>query len=233
MFERVEVGSTSRPWTTALAFLMNATMLTLAILLPIVRPDQLPDFRFREVTPPYSAQRPIEITTVTPLAAVATTDLSDRTFRAPSSIPHGVINAPDQPVGIPGTLISGTGNSDPNLLTGLPIPTTLNPPPIATSTTPPRPHTIVISHLDEGMLIRRVQPVYPNVAKMARVQGSVVLSALISTRGDIEGLQVVSGSPLLVQAALDAVRQWRYRPYILNGSPIAVQTQVTVNFSLQ
>jgi protein TonB len=75
--------------------------------------------------------------------------------------------------------------------------------------------------------------VYPRIAIATHTQGSVVLSALINTRGEIEGLQVVSGPGLLVQSALEAVKQWRYRPYILNGTPIEVQTQVTVNFSLQ
>lgn len=233
MFERVEVGSPSRPWTTALAFLMNATLLTLAILLPMIRPDQLPDFRFREITPPYSAPRPIEVTTTVAQPTNTSASLDDRTFRYPSRIPHGYSNAPDRPVGPPGNLIVGTGNNNADTFIGIPIPLTPNPPPVAASVAPPRPTKIIVSHLDEGMLIRRVQPIYPNVARMARVQGSVVLSALINTHGEIEGLQVISGSPLLTQAALDAVRQWRYRPYILNGSPIAVQTQVTVNFSLQ
>jgi periplasmic protein TonB len=233
MFERVEVASPSRPWATALAYLMNATLLTAAILLPMIRPDQLPDFKFREITPPYSAPPPVDVTTVAAQPVNTSASLDDRVFRAPSWIPHGYSNAPDRPVGPIGTLITGTANSDANMFTGLPIPTTPNPPPIAATAPPPRPQKIIVSHLDEGMLIRRVQPIYPNIAKTAHVQGSVELSALINTRGEIEGLQVISGSPLLVQAALDAVRQWRYRPYILNGSPIAVQTQVTVNFSLQ
>jgi protein TonB len=84
----------------------------------------------------------------------------------------------------------------------------------------------------EGSLIRRVQPVYPPLARSARVQGSVVLSALISKAGTMENLRVLSGHPLLVAAALEAVRQWRYRPYILNAEPIEVETQITVSFSL-
>jgi protein TonB len=118
-------------------------------------------------------------------------------------------------------------------VSNLPLTASVNPPPLPVAAKPPRPEKLIISHLDEGMLLRRMQPVYPHLAITTHTQGSVVLSALINTRGEIEGLQVVSGSPLLVQAALEAVRQWRYRPYILNGTPIEVQTQVTVNFSLQ
>jgi protein TonB len=84
----------------------------------------------------------------------------------------------------------------------------------------------------EGNLIRRVQPEYPALAKQARIQGTVVLRAVIDREGIIQDLQVISGHPLLVQAALNAVRQWRYRPYYLNDQPVEVETQVTVNFSL-
>jgi protein TonB len=84
----------------------------------------------------------------------------------------------------------------------------------------------------EGNLIHRVQPEYPALAKMTRVQGVVVLHAVISKLGTIEGLEVISGPPALVQASVDAVRQWRYRPYYLNDEPVEVDTQVTLNFVL-
>ena len=84
----------------------------------------------------------------------------------------------------------------------------------------------------EGNLIYRVQPAYPPLARSARIQGTVQLRAIISRTGTIENLQVMSGHPMLVGAAIDAVRQWRYRPYLLNGEPVEVETQVTVNFSL-
>ena len=84
----------------------------------------------------------------------------------------------------------------------------------------------------EGNLIYKVPPIYPAIAKSARVQGPVVLRAVISRTGTIENLQVLSGHPLLVRAAVEAVQQWRYRPYILNGEPVEVETQVIVNFLL-
>jgi len=84
----------------------------------------------------------------------------------------------------------------------------------------------------EGNLIRRVQPEYPALAKQARIQGTVVLRAVIDREGIIQDLQVMSGRPLLVQAAINAVRQWRYRPYYLNDQAVEVETQVTVNFTL-
>jgi protein TonB len=84
----------------------------------------------------------------------------------------------------------------------------------------------------EGNLIYRVQPEYPALARQVRVQGLVVLQAIISRDGAIENLQVVSGHPLLIPAALNAVRQWRYRPYALNWEPVEVETEVKVNFIL-
>jgi protein TonB len=84
----------------------------------------------------------------------------------------------------------------------------------------------------EGNLIRRVAPVYPKLAITARIQGSVMLAAVISKAGTIENLQALSGPPMLVPAAIDAVSKWRYRPYILNSEPIEVETRITVNFVL-
>ena len=83
------------------------------------------------------------------------------------------------------------------------------------------------------MIVHSVPPVYPELAKQARVQGSVVLQAVIGKDGTVTDLRLISGHPLLAQPALDAVRQWRYKPYLLNGEPMAVETQVTVNFALR
>lgn len=81
-------------------------------------------------------------------------------------------------------------------------------------------------------MIYRAQPSYPPLARQARVQGAVELRAIISTAGRIENLVVVRGHPMLSAAAIEAVRQWRYRPYLLNNEPIEVETEITVNFVL-
>jgi protein TonB len=83
-----------------------------------------------------------------------------------------------------------------------------------------------------GLLAHKVNPAYPRIAQQAGIQGSVVLQAWISKEGHIENLRVISGHPLLVQSAKDAVRRWRYKPYLLNGEPVQVETQITVNFVL-
>jgi len=83
-----------------------------------------------------------------------------------------------------------------------------------------------------GMLLSKTPPIYPPIAKAARVSGTVVLQATISKTGSIENLHVVSGPAMLQQAAMDAVKTWRYRPYLLNNEPVEVDTTVNVIFTL-
>jgi protein TonB len=85
----------------------------------------------------------------------------------------------------------------------------------------------------EGNLIHRVEPLYPVIAKQIRLEGSVVLNAIISREGNIERVEIAGGPGLLAVAAREAVRQWKYKPYLLNGEPVEVETQITVNFVLQ
>jgi protein TonB len=105
-------------------------------------------------------------------------------------------------------------------------------PPVAVPTPPPTIRQFRTSSMLQGSLVHRVEPVYPPMARTARVQGSVVLEAIIDKVGTIKNLQLISGHPLLAGAAVEAVRQWRYRPYVLNGDAIEVETQITVNFIL-
>jgi len=104
--------------------------------------------------------------------------------------------------------------------------------PIVTPKPPAPTHPLRISHWAEGNLIYRVQPIYPPLARQARIQGPVQLRAIVSKSGTIERLAVESGHPMLSGAAIDAVRQWRYRPYLLNDEPVEIETEITVNFVL-
>jgi len=151
---------------------------------------------------------------------------------APTRVPTGI------PVGAPTAEPVG-GGCDQNCLTNLPIGTTGGiaipiigiRPIMPTAPIASRP-TFRTSRMLQGMLVHKVEPVYPPMAKIAHVQGAVVLAAIISKEGTIEHLQLMSGHPLLVPAAIDAVSRWRYKPYILNGEVIEVETQITVNFIL-
>jgi protein TonB len=86
--------------------------------------------------------------------------------------------------------------------------------------------------VQEGKLLQQIKPAYPKIAIISHVEGTVILHAMISPAGTIESLEVVSGHAMLTQAALDAVRQWRYRPTYLGGEPVEVETTITVNFVL-
>ena len=98
-------------------------------------------------------------------------------------------------------------------------------------TTPQRVR--VSSGVSQGLLIGKVAPEYPEDAREKHIQGTVILQARIDKEGNVVGLDLISGHPMLAPAAIEAVRQWKYRPYLLNGTPVEVDTQVQVNFVLQ
>ena len=116
--------------------------------------------------------------------------------------------------GVLGGIIGGTGSN-------------LPPPP-----KPAQQRIRVGGNVQSAKMIRQVQPVYPQIAKTAHVQGTVLLHAIISKDGSVQELQYVSGPPLLMKAAMDAVREWRYQPTLLNGEPVEVETTVSVIFTL-
>jgi periplasmic protein TonB len=127
---------------------------------------------------------------------------------------------PNEPEGPPSLGYTGPGPGVSNL-------------PFSGPATPPTlKHVgpIRLSVMSEGQLMNRVEPVYPRVAVMTGTQGEVRLHAIIAKDGSIQSLNVVRGHPLLARAAEDAVRQWRYRPYYLNGEAVEVETFITVNF---
>jgi TonB family protein len=95
------------------------------------------------------------------------------------------------------------------------------------------PQRIRVSQkVEEGLIAKKVQPQYPQEAREQHIQGTVVLKAQISKEGDVAQLELVSGHPLLVPAAIEAVKQWKYKPFLLNGQPLVVETQITVSFTL-
>ena len=83
-----------------------------------------------------------------------------------------------------------------------------------------------------ALILKKVPPQYPETAKKAHIQGKVILRAVISKDGDVENLQIISGHPQLVPSAIDAVKQWKYRPYLQQGKPVEVETEIDVNFTL-
>jgi TonB family protein len=104
------------------------------------------------------------------------------------------------------------------------------PPPPPPPAAPPSGRIRISSGIAESLLIKKTDPVYPPLARAARIAGTVVLQIVISKTGSVENLHLVSGHPLLVQAALDAVKEWRYQPFMLNGEPVEVETTISVTF---
>jgi TonB family protein len=97
-----------------------------------------------------------------------------------------------------------------------------------------RPLRVRVSQgISQGLLVRKVDPQYPEAARRDRIQGIVLLQAIIDTNGDVKNLTLVSGDPALVPAAINAAKQWKYKPYRLNGQPTEVETRITVSFQLQ
>ena len=129
--------------------------------------------------------------------------------------------------GSPGGVLGGIIGSVP---TSAPPPP---PPPPAKVEKPKTPSRITIGgNVQQAKLVRQPKPVYPPLAKQARISGVVHLAAVISKDGTIQDLKVISGHPLLIPAALEAVKQWVYQPTLLNGEPVEVSTQIDVNFTL-
>jgi periplasmic protein TonB len=222
-----------RSWTTLTSFGLQAIVTAVLLLLPLLRPTGMPSFH-QLSTPISLGQRPIgEVAPTHASGDFAPRNPAQIIFMHPTALPSAQPAADDGPPALPGSgsYVPGTSTSgDPRGIASLFDGGTRPVQPVAPPPTVTRP--LHVSHMSEGNLIRKVQPAYPQLARTARIQGSVVLQAVISKEGAIENLKVLTGHPMLVQSAIDAVRQWRYRPYILNGDPIEVETQIVVNFSL-
>jgi periplasmic protein TonB len=223
-----------RGWSTLTSFALQALVFTVLLLLSIFRPTGLPGLR--QISTPISLGEPQPLAPAGPVHRGTVTTPAQApiiVFRQPSQIPSVVPNAGDESapaVPATGPYVSGPGGGGGR--SGIPGLFNEGTQPLPVAPPKPLPTHIRLSHIDEGSLIRKVQPIYPALARSARIQGVVVLQAAISREGTIENLHVLSGHPMLTAAAIDAVRQWRYRPYVLNGMPVEVETQITVNFSL-
>jgi protein TonB len=228
---------TNRGLTSSIAFLLEAALVGFMVLLPLLFTDALPKAQLMTflVTPPPPPPPPPPAAAVVHVVRQIQTDIINGQLRTPTKIPKKVLenlkeDAAPPPVmaGIVGGVPGGVpGGQMGGVIGGIISSTPVAVPKIAT------PQRVRVSQgVTQGLLIRKVQPVYPALARQARIQGTVLLQAQISKTGDIENLQSISGHPMLVPAAIDAVKQWKYKPYILNGEPVEVDTQVTVNFTL-
>lgn len=225
-------------WAATLSFSIQVALVTFLVAVPLFFTEALPLDKLSSVImlPPVPAA-PAPKPPAEQVHQQQTDSNLDREGRivAVVRIPTHIATlndvAPPPRIGADAGVEGGTGNSeDANAVMHSILSDTARTVAIPTRAVPTKPTRV--SHIDEGLLIRKVEPVYPHIAKIAHLQGTVYLHAVIGRDGSIQQLQAVSGPPMLLQAALDAVKQWRYRPYILNGEPVEVETQITVVFRL-
>jgi protein TonB len=236
-----------RTWPTLLSFTSQLFLIGLVLLLPLWFTDVLPKqqlLTFLEAPPPPPPPPPPAASTP-PAAKVVkvTSNIANGRLRTPSRIPAKVemINEDDAPPPVAATsgVVGGVPGGIPGgqlggVIGGI-ISSSSSPAAVPTLSKPvPTVKRVRVSPgVIKGLLIYRVEPAYPPLAEEARIQGVVVLTALIDKGGNIQSLQVVSGHPLLARAAIDAVKQWRYKPFLLNGQPLEVETTVTVTFHVR
>jgi periplasmic protein TonB len=216
------------------SFTAQCALVGILILIPLIYTEALPKaslttFLVAPPPPPPPPPPPAQIQVVKKIQ----TNIVEGALRTPTKIPNKIIKVVEEdqpapaPAGVMGGVMGGVpGGSAGGVLGGVLSSMNTAPPKVA-------PQKVrVSSGVATGLLVNKVQPQYPPIARAARISGSVQLQATISKSGAIENLKVISGHPMLIQAALDAVRQWRYKPYLLNGEPVEVETQVTVNFNM-
>jgi periplasmic protein TonB len=225
--------SARRGWTTVASFTMQAFGLSLLLAISLIWGERLPQVRWLQITAP-ATFTPAAITEPARGSHTTTAVSNPREgqITAPPSIPHDIVAVNDADSGPPAPDISAIGGG-PGRGSGGSVPGGWGDTfPVVIPVRPAAVKPLLVSHLAEANLLYRVQPIYPPIARETRVQGVVELRAIISKAGTIENLVVVSGHPMLVKSALEAVRQWRYRPYLLNNEPFEVETEITVNFVL-
>jgi protein TonB len=213
------------------------------LAIPLAFTEELPKAQlltFLVAPPPPPPPPPPAAAAVKVVKVIQTDLLSSGALRTPTRIPTKIqmIKEEEAPPPMPagGGVVGGVAGGIPGGQMNGVIGGIIN----STSTlaavpkfVPVTPQRIRISQgVTKGLLVQRMEPTYPTLAKQARVQGEVVLSAVIDTNGQIQNLQLVSGHPMLVPAAIAAVKQWRYKPYLLNGQPVEVETTITVIFNL-
>ncbi|HEX3745373.1 MAG TPA: energy transducer TonB [Bryobacteraceae bacterium] len=253
MFEQTFVegnGKTNKSWTVLVSFAGQIVLITVAVILPLIYTEVLPATSLQSFLvappppppppPPPAAAPPVKVVKVIPRQFDA------GKLMAPKVVPKeiAVIKEDEMPppssgVGVVGGVSGGVaGGTFGGVLGGIigSVPSAAPPPP------PPPPPVAkkvetpqrirVGGNVQSAMIIRKTSPVYPQLAKSARVQGVVHLAAVIAKDGTIQELHSLGGPALLIQAAMDAVKTWVYRPTMLNGEPVQVETTIDVNFTL-
>ncbi|GAC1619990.1 MAG: hypothetical protein PVS2B2_05530 [Candidatus Acidiferrum sp.] len=241
MFEDLVVSSphptkTNKPWTVAVSMLLQLAFVAVLILIPLLFTEALPKTLMATMLmapppppPPPPPPAAVQVVKVKPMAHL----MDAGKLTAPKVIPKDIkiIKEEETPDmggamgGVPGGVAGGSmGGVMGGVLGG-----------VGGAPPPPKPPQGRIrqgGNVQAAKLVNKVQPQYPPLARQTRISGTVRLHAIIGKDGAVQSLTLESGHPLLVQSALDAVRQWRYQPTLLNGEPVEVDTTIDVIFSL-
>jgi len=229
---------TKRGITTFLSFGLQILLVGVLVLIPLLFTEALPKTQlmtFLVAPPPPPPPPPPPAAAPVKVVKQIQTDLINGQLRTPTKIPEKVqmIKEEEAPppvstmAGVVGGVPGAAGGQMGGVIGGIISSTPVAVPKVAT------PQRVRVSQgVTQGLLLRKIQPTYPPLARQARIQGSVLLQAEISKDGSIQNLRLISGHPMLAPAAIEAVKQWKYKPYILNGDPVEVETQITVNFTL-
>jgi len=245
------VGRTRRPWTVVVSFMGQVGVVGVAAVLPLVYTEVLPRMElvslFFAPSPPPGRRAPQPAPVPKAGVKTAPRQFDGRTLTEPGAVPQKVehiIDVEELPLAYAG------GGSDMGVIGGIDLPAGTLSPAVrgaldagaAARVAPPPPAIKApeekIVRVRVGGLIKpptplyEPRPSYPTIARQARISGVVHLEALIGTDGSVRGVRLVSGHPLLVQAAIGAVRRWRYTPTLLNGDPIEVVMVIDVSFTL-
>jgi protein TonB len=223
-----EMQQSRKPWSVGLAVIIQSAILGAVLLIPLIYTQTLPNAMINTflVAPPPPAPPP-------PPQQAVVKQVQPKTFAvnrmvAPTMIPKQVEFVKDEaPPSVVASDTAGVQGGTGDVLGG--IGTGVAPPPPPTA---PPDRIKVGGAVQSASLVTKVTPDYPGIAKSAHVSGTVTLRAIISKDGSIEKLEYVSGPPLLMASAIRAVKEWKYRPTMLNGQPVEVDTTVQVVFSL-
>ncbi len=248
MFEQSLIedrGKTQKTSSILISFVIQIALMIVLVLIPLIYFEALPmaslSASLVAPPPPPPPPPPPQAQPVQKVVKVAPRQMVNNQLLAPKQIPKDIAMIKEEemppvaavgvqggvPGGVPGGNVGGVLGG---VLGGIPA---APPPPPPPKEKPKPPSQIRVGgNVQAAKLIRQPKPAYPPLAKQARIQGTVKFNAIIGEDGTIQNLQLVSGHPLLVPAATEAVKQWAYHPTTLNGEPVKVVTQIDVNFTL-
>jgi protein TonB len=240
MFEQTFVtngGAVRKPWTVAVSFAGQLIFVAAIVAVPLLSTAKiawLPTMPIYAPKPIQQVKQVIEQARTSHATAVHRVYIAN-VLSAPQRIPDKIAMISDEPApSLPGAVTgSDTGGIPFSIGTALTEIKPLPPTPPAAPAAPQKQVAVKVGGaVQAAKLLHQIKPAYPQLARSARISGTVRLSAIIAMDGNIKNLRVIEGHPLLTQAALDAVRQWTYKPTLLNGEAVEVITEIDVNFTL-